>query len=126
MPKAPPPFHTPLLSQNGRIEVEVWKRFFLQQRTVSALTVADTGRVLLVNQLALVNASGGPVTVLLPKAPSSGESVTVKKVDASANVVTISGNGKLIDGAASKTLTAQWASLTVEGDGAAWPITGKV
>lgn len=126
MPRTPPPFGTPLLSTSGLIEAEVWKRYFLNQRTVVALAVADTGRLLSLDQLALVDATGGAITVLLPKAPSSGESVTVKKTDASANVVTVSGNGKLIDGVASKTLTTAGASLTVEGDGAGWQITGKV
>lgn len=65
-----------------------------------------------------VDASGGAVTVLLP---SSGY-VNVKKVDAGGNAVTIDGNGLLIDGLATKTISTPQQSVTLHGDGTSWGI----
>ncbi|UBF23337.1 hypothetical protein M1M40_gp59 [Halorubrum tailed virus 29] len=57
-------------------------------------------------EIVLVDASGGPVTVTLP-APESAASVVVKKIDASGNAVTIATpGGETIDGDSERTLTA--------------------
>lgn len=65
--------------------------------TTSSTTLPDARRV------ALVDASGGAVTITLPLlAGSVGHLVLVKKIETSANAVTVQGNGAdLIDGAAS-------------------------
>lgn len=73
-------------------------------------------------QTILVDASGGAVTVNLPT--TSGQTTLryeVKKIDASANAVTLDGAGaETIDGAATYPLTVQWQSVTVESNGSAW------
>ena len=70
----------------------------------------------------LVNAAGGAVTVTLPAAlVVSGQTFHVKKIDATANAVTLDGSGaETIDGAATKSTTTQWASYSVQSNGTGW------
>lgn len=72
------------------------------------------------DNLILADAAGGAFTVTLPLAGDASR-ITVKKVDASANNVTVDGSGsETIDGAANKALTAQWQTLSLQSDGTAW------
>jgi hypothetical protein len=66
------------------------------------------------------NAVGGAMTITLPATPTLGRRLTVKKIDASANAVTVAGGGPTIDGAANRALAVQWNFCTVEGDGTTW------
>lgn len=82
-----------------------------------------------VNQLILVDASGGNINVTLPD-PSTerGLKRTIKRVEATlANVVNILTPAGLIDGAASFVLNAVlgiFVTVTVESDGNNWFIVG--
>lgn len=79
--------------------------------------------------LILCDASGGAFTVTLSTNAGAygagGKEYVVKKIDGSANAVTIAGASGNIDGAASKTLTAQYDSLWVRWDGSNWHILAK-
>lgn len=68
------------------------------------------------------DATGAAFTVTLPPADRFvGLEFTIKKVDASVNVVTIDGNAaETIDGAATVPLAAQWESRTVISNGSNW------
>ena len=68
------------------------------------------------------NATGGAFTVTLPTAATSTNlRYTVKKIDSSANAVTIQGNGaETIDGSNTQTLAAQWQALTMVSNGTSW------
>lgn len=68
------------------------------------------------------DASGGPITVQLPAAGSvvAGRQYQVKKVDGTANAVTISGIS--IDGAATADITTRYEVVTVISDGTEWLI----
>lgn len=70
----------------------------------------------------LVDATGGAVTVTLPAAASNkGLRLVVKKIDASANAVTVDGNSsETIDGAATVSTTTQYDVWRLHCDGAAW------
>lgn len=70
----------------------------------------------------LANAASGAVTVTLPAASTvTGQTFHVKKIDATANAVTLDGNGaETIDGAATKATTTQWASYSVQSNGTGW------
>lgn len=71
--------------------------------------------------LILADASGGAFSVTLPKAP--GKQFVVKKIDASANAVTITpASGETIDGAASLVITTQWQSYTIMGIAGGWAV----
>lgn len=75
-----------------------------------------------------VSAASGAVTITLPGAgPTEGRTMTVKKIDASANAVTIDGAGsETIDGAATKSLATQYKAYTLLSNGTAWSIIGAV
>lgn len=88
------------------------------RRTVRTITASEN----LPNTAStlLVNATGGAVTATLPPADlSAGLRITVKKIDASGNAVTVA-SADTIDGAASLNITTQWQARTLESDGAAW------
>ena len=64
----------------------------------------------------LVDASGGAFNVTLPT-PTSGSKVSVKKIDASANAVTIVGT---IDNLVNDAVSAQWDSMDYLANGTQW------
>lgn len=65
-----------------------------------------------------VDATAGAVTVTLPAATDITHSLGIKKIDASANAVTVQRAGAdLIEGSASTSLAAQWNSVLVMSDG---------
>lgn len=70
----------------------------------------------------LVDTSGGAVQVSLPfVAGSASRVITVKKIDASANNLTIDAQGtETIDGALSVVTNVQWKSYRLQCDGTAW------
>ena len=63
----------------------------------------------------LVDATEGAITITLPKVSEcSGRWYTIKKIDASVNVVTIDGDGgETIDGVATYALSRQWSAKTI-------------
>jgi len=76
----------------------------------------DTGTI-------LVQCSTVPITISLPDLGNSvnhSASFTIKKIDATANNVIISGNGYNIDGQPSITLTSQYDYVIVHSDSTAW------
>jgi len=81
---------------------------------VSSDVTLDEG----VEQLVLVDASAGPVDVTLPRADGSGgKRYCIKKIDSSANAVTISTSlSQTIDGSATKTLTTENETLDLISD----------
>jgi len=59
--------------------------------------------------------------VTLPTAVGiAGRQYTIKKVDSSANTVTIASPAGTIDGAATKALASQWQAARVLSDGQNW------
>lgn len=73
-----------------------------------------------------VNAAAAPFAVPLPPAAAcGGREYIIKKVDASANAVTLSDvSGGNVEGAASVAITGQNAFVKVQSDGTQWVITG--
>ena len=102
----------------GNVERAIRDTNLRATRTVTASTTLTTA-----DALALVDATAGAVTVTLPSAVTFvGRMFTVKKVDGSANVVTV-GSVANIDGAATYPLAAQYDTVTVCSDGATWWVT---
>ena len=73
------------------------------------------------------NASTASFVITLPTAVgNAGFPIAIKKVDATANTVTIQGNGaELIDGANTFVLSAQYESIMLVSDGSGWNITAN-
>ncbi len=93
-----------------------------QALTVAIREVNASGPVLENDYIVLVDATAAAVTLDLPAAAGSkGALVTVKKLDSSVNTVTVEANAsETIDGAANKTLTAQYETLRIVCDGVEW------
>jgi hypothetical protein len=88
-----------------------------------AVTASDSFRP--DDYIVLCDATAGVVTLTLPAAAASqGRKLVAKKTDASANAVTVDGNGaETVDGAASVSITARYDSVSVISDGTTWWIT---
>lgn len=91
---------------------------------VITITDADSPyTVLATDAVILVDATVADVDVLLSH---QLQAITVKRIDASVNVVTVDGDGDDIDGAGTYPLLVQWASVTVVTDGTDYFITATV
>jgi hypothetical protein len=74
----------------------------------------------------LVDASGGPVTVTLPNPLVIKKDLIIKKIDSSANAVTVAPYGsETIDGASLVILTDQNSFIHVISNGMNWYVIGK-
>ncbi|SEB24791.1 hypothetical protein [Paraburkholderia sartisoli] len=82
-------------------------------------TTTASAAVALGDVTVIVDATGGNNTQTLPAAASAtGREFVIKKKDASANTVTVKGNGtELIDGANTKVIAAQYGTARVKSDG---------
>jgi hypothetical protein len=86
-------------------------------RAISTVTANYTVTVL--DETILVNAASGAVAVTLISAANTPNRYLVKKIDSSANNVTVTAAGTdTIDGAATKVLSTQWQSVDLVSDGA--------
>lgn len=104
--------------------------------TSNVRTLTANASLNLIDHTVLVNASAGPVTITLPdpnaswggKRANQGRIYVIKKIDASANAVTIAtAAARTIDGAATISLTSQWQKVQVQADTGSnynWFITG--
>lgn len=71
----------------------------------------------------LCNAVSGAIVVTLPSAVGNTATFTFKKIDSSANLLTIDGAGtETLDGSLTAVLRAQYESITIVSDGANWSI----
>lgn len=72
----------------------------------------------------LLNATGGAFTANLITASNlTGRRYILKKIDASANAITVDPNGaQTIDGAATFSLTTQYQTVRIQSDGSNWHI----
>jgi hypothetical protein len=94
------------------------------------VTKTTTYTATLQDHTILCDATGGAFSVTLPTAAAAyntaeaaGLIVHVKKIDSSANAVTVDGNGsETIDGATTQVITSQWDSASIQSNGTAWYI----
>ena len=70
----------------------------------------------------LVDASGGAITITLPTAAVGVRRLyDIKKIDSSANAVTVDGSGsETIDGATTQVINFQYDSISIKSDGTTW------
>ena len=74
------------------------------------------------DEVVIADAAAASFTLTLPTAVgNTGKVYWIKKIDATANTVTVDGDGgQLIDGAATAVLTTQYEAITVISDGTEW------
>ena len=85
--------------------------------TETASTTLDS-----TDDVVLVDASGGAITITLPAAATdTGREYTIKKIDTSANAVTVDGNGsETIDNATTAVLGRPYDAIQIVSDGTEW------
>ena len=89
------------------------------------ITSASSPATLTLNpgQTALVNASTGAVSIVLPDATATYNIYNIKKTDSSANAVTINTtSSQTIDGSTSVVIQVQYVCVSVVSDGTKWNI----
>lgn len=86
------------------------------------VTVTATMTIGAAHRTVLVDASSGAVVINLPAASLNANRIlNVKKIDASANTVTIDPNSsETIDGATTKVISTQWTNVRFQCNGTAW------
>ena len=92
--------------------------------SVAVTTVTGAYAVKAADYSVLANATGGAFSVTLPPSASSDRRVLqVKKINASANAVTVDGYlGELVEDAATQALTLQGENLMLVCDGTQWRV----
>jgi hypothetical protein len=92
---------------------------------IRLITFASSPATLTLNpgQTALVDATNGAVSIVLPDATATYNIYNIKKTDSSANTVTISTtSSQSIDGSNSVAIQVQYACVSVVSDGTRWNI----
>lgn len=93
------------------------------KRSRSVVTDSTTSTLASTDDVSLVDATSGAVTITLTGVSTSGKRLTIKKTDSTANAVTIQRDGlATIDGALTKILYSQYESITIISDGSKWHI----
>lgn len=107
-------------------EYDGWASIIEADEAIKSVTAAYTATAL--DHTILANAAGGAFTVTLPKAADNkGKILCVKRTNSGANAVTIARQGSdTIDGAATVTLSAQYASRLLQSDGSNWIILASI
>lgn len=92
----------------------------VQKKRIIEVTADYT--ITLEDHTILCDATSGNITVTLPTAYLGDEYYfNIKKVDSSANTVTIDGSGsETVDGATTKVISTQYDCVTIQSDGAEW------
>ena len=108
---------------SGRIQIHVRPPITPKTRTVVEKSGAYTLTVF--DEVVLADASGGAFTLTLPTAASaSGQSFTIKKIDTSANAVTVDGDSaETIDGSTTAVLASAYDAIQIISDGTEYWIT---
>src|SRR5262249_2706135 len=83
---------------------------------LASRTVTGNDNATALDFLIRADATTGALTETLLASPPAGQIINVKKIDGTANNVTIAGNGHNIDGAATKVLTAQYQTAQLQYD----------
>ncbi len=80
------------------------------------------------DKVILVDATGGAITITLPPAAFSKSLIyVIKKIDVSANAITVDGNAsETIDGATTQALSSQWDGIRIGCNGTAWFILSSI
>ena len=97
-----------------------WQRLSTSGLPPRTVTTSET--LIAADQLVLVDATAGPVTLGLPPAAASdGITIIVKKIAATINVVTVDANGtETIDDGLTATLTSQFEAIDMTSDATQW------
>lgn len=113
-----------VVSSGGGTSTPAWADVQNRPATGAVRTFTASAALTAADEHALVDASGGNLTLTLPSAAGDvGRTFTVIKTDASANTVTVDPAGtETINGGATAVITRQHTALTIISDGANWRV----
>jgi len=99
-------------------------RFFASSLTLSQRTVATGVTLDASDYTVLCDAAAAGFTVTLPAAAlCKCNVINIKKIDVTANAVTVAANGaEKIDGQATQVITAPYTNMLITSDGSNWYI----
>lgn len=100
-----------------------WSAVTLGAGFTAGLTTKTANYTATSNDYTIVcNATSGNITITLPAAASNtGKIYNIKKVDVSANTVTIDATAsETIDGVTTKVISVQFVSVQIQSDGTQW------
>lgn len=129
-PGALSPAHVQAGTNTGELYVEGVAEFkdevFLDGNVAFSITTVTVDYTAADKTVILADATSGTVTITLPAVSGlTGREYMIKKVDSTANKVTIDGNGaETIDGATTQDLNTQYTGFNVVTDGTEWWIIG--
>ncbi len=87
--------------------------------TVRTITSSDTASA--TDEVILCNAASGAITVTLPAANGGNRYFYIKKIDSTANAVTVDGaSSETIDDVTTRVLSSQYDSIEIVSDGSEW------
>ena len=99
-------------------------------KTVSAMpgirTEIQDYSAVLADETILADAAGTSVTITLPLEPVMGKKYNIKKIDTSDNKVTISGNGKTIEGLSTISGALPYQGWVLQYNGSSWFIISRI
>lgn len=103
-----------------RVNYLIRHQYLELKKRIYEISTAYT--VTLEDSTVLADATSAAFTITLPKAyNANGYIFTIKKIDSSANAVTVDGDGaETIDGATTQVISFQYDSVTVQSDGTEW------
>ena len=92
--------------------------------TVNVETITSTDTLDAGNDVVWADATSAAFTLTLPAAATMvGKQFDIKKIDSTANAVTVDANGaETIDGATTAVLASQWDAIRIVTDGTSWGI----
>lgn len=120
--RAPVDFSPTTMKDWGRKVATTLNQLAARKLRLKPTTVAATYAVEDDFDVFKADTTSAAFTMTLPKAsPQAGRLLYVKRIDGSANNLTVDGNGsETIDGAATIILTTQWESRGLFSDGSNW------
>ena len=112
----------------SRVILGISRRLSLLEDVAPASVIVDTSTtpytVTEKDYLVNADATAGAFSVVLQASPGTKREVSVCKVDASGNAVTVSGNGGTINGSATNVLGTQYLCRTYVYTGTEWRVKG--
>jgi hypothetical protein len=116
----------PVYESEESFGMKAWfqKIFTHAQSTTKLITTTTSITVQADIYIVRVNATGGARTITLPAAAANeGRVLVIKKIDASANAVTVDGNAaETIDGALTFSLPTQYKAVLLYCNGSGWDV----
>jgi hypothetical protein len=110
-------------TKNSGSITNYWARTFSNAvfNNIETITAA-TDSLVTTDTTLLCDCTSNDISLTIPTSSSdySGNRYEIKKIDSSANTVTITPTSRTIDGAATATITTQYESITIVSDGTNW------